>query len=242
MTKILKVRDKFEKYYTEHNFFSLPFKLCICGKSQLSGKTTVILNLLLRDQFYKKHFKGDNIYIVSGNKLDNKIKMLMEQKDIPDENFMDYNEETLTDLYEILEEEFEEARSSGEKPDSKLIVFDDISFSGNLKNREYGIVSRIVCNGRHIMLSSVFTCQKYTQLSTTVRENLTGSIFFGASLKQLDLIVQDHNFLEHNKAFIKMFKANTKEKHDFLVINYSKPFAQRYMDNFFKPIDTDKYT
>ena len=107
--KILKVKDNFEKIYTEHKIFSLPFKLCISGKSQLSGKTTIILNLILRNEFYKKHFKGDDIYIVSGNKMDNKIKILMEEKDVPDPNFMDYDEQKLEALYEILEEEFQEA-------------------------------------------------------------------------------------------------------------------------------------
>ena len=56
---ILKVVDKTDSYYTAvPNLFDLSFRLLIVGKSFLSGKSTVILNLLLRDRYYKKHFDG----------------------------------------------------------------------------------------------------------------------------------------------------------------------------------------
>ena len=55
---ILKVRDKNDSYYTPLNrLFDLPFRLLINGKSQLSGKTSVIINLLLNPQFgYENYF------------------------------------------------------------------------------------------------------------------------------------------------------------------------------------------
>jgi len=68
--KILKVRDKNDSYYTPiERLFDLPMRLLINGKSQLSGKTTIILNLLLNPTFgYDKLFDGEHIYIVSNNK------------------------------------------------------------------------------------------------------------------------------------------------------------------------------
>ena len=65
--KILKVRDKNDSYYTPvDRLFDLPFRLLINGKSQLSGKTSVILNLLLNPQFgYSNYFEGDNIWIIT---------------------------------------------------------------------------------------------------------------------------------------------------------------------------------
>ena len=71
--KILKVRDKTDNYYTTvPNLFDLPFKLLINGKSQLSGKTTIILNLLLNPEFgYDKLFNGENIFIVIINLIIN---------------------------------------------------------------------------------------------------------------------------------------------------------------------------
>ena len=56
--KILKVKDKTDSYHTEvEDLFNLPFKLLINGKSQMSGKTTIILNLLMNPEFkYHKLF------------------------------------------------------------------------------------------------------------------------------------------------------------------------------------------
>ena len=41
--KILKVKDSTDNNHIEHFPFSLPAKILINGKSQLSGKSTVIL-------------------------------------------------------------------------------------------------------------------------------------------------------------------------------------------------------
>ena len=37
----------------------MPFRLAVVGKSFLSGKTTFICNLLLREKFYRKKFLGE---------------------------------------------------------------------------------------------------------------------------------------------------------------------------------------
>ncbi len=233
---IYKVKDGFEKYHTAHRVFDIPFKLCICGKSGMSGKSTIIVNLLLRSEFYLKKFNPENIYIITDNKLDAKLKILQKEKEIPDENVMQYDEQTLHALYELLEEEFVEQSQSKGKVPNKLVVFDDCGYSGNLKNKDYGVIAKLAANGRHANISQIYTVQKYTMLNTIVRENLTAGIFFSASNKQLDLIEQDHNMLESKKQFFKMFKSNTKEKHDFIVINYSKPYSEMFMSKGFKPI------
>ena len=45
---ILKVNDKTDNYYTPvDDLFDIPFRVLINGKSQYSGKTTAILNLII---------------------------------------------------------------------------------------------------------------------------------------------------------------------------------------------------
>lgn len=231
---ILKVKDITDTYYTKVPIiFDLPFRLAIIGKSQISlGKTSIILNLLLRDKYYKKYFKGDNIYIITNNKLDNKLKILREEKEIPDCNVMEFDEERLEILYEILEEEFDEE----EKKQNRLIIFDDVAYSNGLKGSQVGIMSKMAMNGRHMNLSQIYTSQKYSLVGTNIRTQLTGALIGGVSAKELDLIEQDLNFLENKKEFIKMFRQNTKNR-DFLVVNFSNEFKDRYMDKNFKPID-----
>jgi len=245
--KILKVRDKTDNYYTPiDTLFDVPFRILINGKSQLSGKTTIILNLLLNPQFgYDKLFDGHNIYIITNNKLDNKLKMMMEKLDIPDDNHMEYDEEMLTMLYDQLEEQFHEEVEEDGKPSNKLIIMDDIGYSGQLRNyKKENIIDKLICNGRHANISQIYTSQKFTQTSTCLRTNISGAILFGTNAKELDAITDDFSYFEKRTDFIKMFKKETKKARSFLIINYSNPPKDLYMDSEFKPIkwmdDEDK--
>jgi len=231
--EILKIRDPSDKNFTPKNrLFDLPFRIALIGKSQFSlGKTTIILNLLLRDKFYGKDFTGENIYIVSNNKIDKKLGILMEQKDIPDSNFMSFDESTLEALYEIIEEEFEEE----EKKQNRLIIFDDVVATGGLKQAT-GIVSKMIMQGRHIGLSQIYTSQKYSLLSTGLRSNITGAMIGGLSNKELELVEADMNFLDNKKKFMTMIRNNTKGKRDFVIFNFSNNENEVYMNKNFEPI------
>jgi hypothetical protein len=222
--EIYKVIDKADSYYTKKDLiFDLPLRIGIIGASQRSGKSSIIVNLVCRDEFYNKDFKGENIYIISPSiENDLKLKKMIEVKDIPDHNlFTEYDEGVLEELYNMLAEDYKNSVESGEVPTNKLIIFDDMSYSGALKNKTHGIISKLFCNGRHILVSTLLTSQKYSDLLTTCRENLNGAILFSCSNKQLDLIEQDHNFLKNKKMFNDMFRDATKEKHSFFVVNYT---------------------
>jgi len=235
---ILKVRDKSDSYYTPiPKLFDLPMRVIVNGRSQLSGKSNFILNLLLREQFrYRKLFSGDDIYIISNNKLDNKMKILMEELDIPPGNHMPFDEEDLNFIYDSLEDEFEESVNMGLKPTNKLIILEDCGYSNALKNKQAGIISKLLCNGRHANISCIMTSQKYTQLSNTVRNNATGCVFFGCAMKEKEQICDDHNIYDNKKRFMTMMTDATRERNSFLIINYSNDISERYLDSSFQPI------
>jgi hypothetical protein len=137
----------------------------------------------------------------------------------------------------MLEDDFVASVDEDEKPTPKLIIFDDVAYSGNLKNKTAGIVSKIVMNGRHAMISSIFTSQKYSLISTGVRTNLTGAIFFGTNKKEMELIEADFNFLPTKAEFFEMFMEATKKRNSFLVVNMNKTLEEgRYMNSDFEPI------
>ena len=241
--KILKVRDKSDNFYTEiPDMFDLPFKLLITSKSQVgAGKTTILLNLLANPKFpYHDKFKGEDIYLISNNELDNKLDMLASRLKIPDENRFEYSEEILEILYENLEEQFKDSVDENEKPTNKLLVFDDVGYTGDLKSKQFGIISKIICNGRHANISSIFNVQRFQQASTTLRANITGAIIGSVSQKDLEAVSDDFNMLDSRKAFVKMFRDNTKNKRDFMVFNFTSPEGL-YFDKNFKPIDLNKY-
>ena len=235
---ILKVKDKTDSYYTHlKDIFDIPFRLIIVGKSFLSGKSTVILNLLLRDSFYKDHFKGEDIYIISNNKMDAKMRILKTEKDIDSSHFMEFSEENLEMIYEEVEEKVLAEVADGKKPPNSLIVLDDVAFTGALKEKVNGTLSRIVCNGRHINLSIIVTSQKYSQLSTVIRTNASGAILFGNSAREVEAMADDLNYLDSKKEFVKMFRKATKGRNQFMAVSFSNDDI--YMDSEFKPIVMD---
>jgi hypothetical protein len=234
--QIYKVKDNADTYYTDKDvIFNVPFRLLIVGKSQLSGKSNIVINLLIRPEFYGKDFEGENIYIVSPSiRSDEKLKKLIEVKEIPEQNlFEEYDEETLKILYELIETNYNEAVANKEKPKNTLILFDDTSYTGDLKSKKYGIINKIFSNGRHILFSVIVTAQKYSDILTGARENANGAIFFNCSNKQLELIESDHNYLGNKKQFMSMFRKVMTDKHSFLVVNYTNSKEQRYQDKNF---------
>ena len=49
--RILKVKDKSEKFYVNNGkLFNLPSSIIICGRSLISGKSNMILNIILRPE------------------------------------------------------------------------------------------------------------------------------------------------------------------------------------------------
>lgn len=243
----LKMVDKAEGYRVEkENMFDLPMRVLIIGKSQLSGKTNLLGNLILRPygnsdilgkECYAKDFEGRNIYIVCpSTNLDTKWNNIIKGKGIPEGNiYRTFDEESMNNLYKILENDFMEAKDSGRKPEHKLVLMDDISFSGDLKSKQHGALSLLFCNGRHLLISTVVLAQKYSDILTTARENATGCMLFASSQKQSELIYMDHGTCD-KRTFIRAYNKATREPHSYLVINYSNLPDKRFMDSHFTPI------
>ena len=185
---------------------------------------------------YGKYFKGDNIYIISNNKLDNKLKMLAEYKEIPEENIMSYDEEVLMELYDELEEEFLEDKANKEFH-HRLLIFDDVGYSGSLKNKQAGVISKLISNGRHLGLSQLYSCQRFTMCSSILKSNVTAACFGNTSMAELELIAESFNYLKSKKDFINLFRTYTAEPRSFLCINFTNDDGI-YQDSEFKTIDT----
>jgi hypothetical protein len=216
----------------------------IVGKSQYSGKSNLVANELLRP--YDKtdlngmiFFRGkfDQIYIVCPSfDIDSKWHDIQNGLNIPDNHiYRDYDETELTELYKRLEDQYHEHVKDDKRPPQCLIVLDDCSYSGDLKNKVAGILAKIFCNGRHILLSAIVTAQKYSSISTTMRENCTSAIFFEATKKQGDLIYDDFG-MTSKKEFERIYREAVKEKHGFLHVNFSNPIEARFCNNANEPI------
>lgn len=233
--QIYKVKDPAEKFYIDKgNMFDLPMRLLCVGKSYNSGKTNLLTNLLLQDdkRLYRNNFKGDDIYIFSGSlNTDNKMKTIIKELDIPEDNLFDeFDDDLLDALLDNIQEEFEDEKKHS------LIVLDDLSFNGQLKGKTFGALARMFSNGRHFGCSVCLTAQRYCDILTTCRENASGCILFNCSDRQLETICNDNNYIGDNKQFKKMFRTVTKAKHSFLCVNYSNDAKDMYMNHNFEPV------
>jgi hypothetical protein len=241
---MLKVKDKGDSYYTEiPGWFSLPPRILLQGKT-LSGKTTALLNAMLRDNMFGPHYKGDDIYIVSPSlETDEKLKKLIEFKNIPDSNLIPLmDEEILQELWNKIEADYLQAVQSKKKPPNVIVIFDDVSASGALKNKKNGMMAQFACVGRHINVGFIVTAQKLTDVPTLLRENLSGAICFDMSEKQLNLLAADHSFFPKRSSFFKMFNSVINGPRDFLMINYSASTKEeRFRDTELKVIDWKQF-
>jgi len=76
--QIFKCKDKKENYYKKKaDLFDLPMRILCVGKSQYSGKSSWLLNMLEQDddRLYKAEYDGGDMYIFSESLTsDTKIK------------------------------------------------------------------------------------------------------------------------------------------------------------------------
>jgi len=234
MPKILRVKDASDKFHKSMPHFDLPFRTMLCSKSQHGiGKTSIICNLLMNPEFkYDKLFLGENIYVISNNKMDNKLKLLKSYKEIPDANMMSYDADMLDILYDHIEESFIEEQSEG-KVQNRLMVFDDVGYDSDFKKK--GIIDKLISQGRHLNISQLYSVQKLSMCSTVLRTQLTSAFFGACSARELENIEQDFNYLENKKDFVKMFRKATSLPRGFLLCNFTGKNGM-YYDSEFKPI------
>lgn len=243
--KILKVKDKTDKNVIElGDLFNVNFRLLLVSKSG-GGKSNYLTNILLSNNLpYKNIFKGEDIYLIAPNVMaDEKMKMIIEEKDIDESNLIDTcDDDTLSILYESLIEKFTEAKANDEPIPHSLIVIDDFGFSGQFSNQNrFGMTQKLFCNSRKFGVSIIVLIQQYSQASNAIRSNATGMVLFNQSNAELELIEKENNYIETKKQFVKMFRAQVKERHDCLTINYSNKHDRMYLTCDFEEIDYSKY-
>lgn len=237
--KVLKVRDKNDNNVLKQTqIFDVPMRLLLCGASG-SGKSQMLVNLLLNTDFpYSNIYSGENIFIFAPAPYsDNKMKLIIDEKEVPSCNIFDnYSDDLLEMIYDSMVEEYEEDINDKNKPSHKLFILDDLSFTGSFSKR-FNALGKVYQNGRKFLVSVICLSQYYRQVSPAVRMNSTGLILFRTPNSQIDSILDEHNYIQGNKKkFLEMWFKNVKERHDYIVINYSNNSSELYLDKNFENI------
>ena len=247
--KIDKMIDRSDSYVTKkgNNLFDLPFRLLMIAKTG-DSKSTTLGNLLLKEEGYKKDFLPENVYIFSDKdslKNDVKMRTIIEELDIEEDNiFEGYDNDVVNIVYEMIVDNFNDRIQEGvtnKKELNSIIIFDDLAYTDAFKGQgKDDAIKKLFMNSRKALCSILVISQKYSSLSTVLRENSSGLIIGKASNKQVELIEADHNYLKAGKrSFMKMFRDATEKPFSKLVINFSKP--NLYYNENFDPIDITDY-
>ena len=194
--------------------------------------------MLLNPEFgYDKIFKGDNIYIFSGSLTsDKKLEKLIEAKEIPESNlYSEYDNDLLNQLYDKLEENYNENDVNNEPTEYPLIILDDLSFAMG-RGKEFNGLTRLAQNSRKLGISVIITTQHYSQIPLAVRNNISFAVLYATSSKNLAIIEEEHNYLPSKRLFTDMWKNNIEGKRDFIVVNYDNDKNQIYLNKEFELI------
>lgn len=104
-----------------------------------------------------------------------------------------------------------------QNPEPVMLVFDDMA--SDLKQVDQYLFNKLVAISRHLNLSIVVLCQKFTMVPTTLRANCdVFCVFAACSFIELDALWREISIVE-KKPFIELFKNVTKERHSFLCIS-----------------------
>ena len=175
-----------------------------------SGKSNLLSNLFLRDEFLKDMFDG-GFYIISPTaKSDLTSEHLMEYADFVEEEM---TEELLGGIYNNI--------MAIPKEDRQLscILMDDCM--GSRAMRQYTVLNKMISSNRHMKTLFMFSTQSIKSLNPNLRSCLSHSIiFYQPSNKQFNDCVELHAFFGGEQEFIKNYKIACNPKYGFALCDW----------------------
>ena len=206
-------------------------RMILAGYSNC-GKSTLVINLISR--FWKKldgtpYF--DYVFCFSKTMgKDESYNDIIKRGFIKREHIYDnIDEDVLQQIVDCRKAEVENAKSY-EKIPTVLLLFDDILTDTNINSK---IVSEIFFSGRHILLNTIFSIQKWNAIPYRNRESASHIILYKPrGTKSCEIIAEELSENGKKKDFIKMYMHATKEPYGFFYIkNNEQDVSKKYFKN-----------
>ena len=200
---------------THPNLPELPCIMCLVMPTK-SGKSTILSNLILRDDFYKDAM--DNITIMS-NTIDQDITSRFLRKAC--DCYTGYDDNVLAGLIEN-QKQFDD--------DSRPfigMIFDDIL--GSVKRNSY--LNHLVTRSRHYGVGLLaISVQSFKSVGPTIRNNVNAFICGNLqNMSELDKISQEYSgMMGDDEKFRKIYKKATEQRYDFLYLDLQSNPARAF--------------
>lgn len=200
---------------THPNLPELPCIMCLVMPTK-SGKSTILSNLILRDEFYKGAM--DNITIMS-NTIDQDVtsRFLRESCDC----YTGYDDMVLAGIIDQ-QKQF----NDDDRPFIGMI-FDDIL--GSVKRNSY--LNHLVTRSRHYGVGLLaVSVQSFKAVGPTIRNN-TNAFICGnlQNMSELDKISQEFSgMFGGDQKFRKIYQKATEQRYDFLYLDLQSNPARAF--------------
>lgn len=200
---------------THPNLPELPCIMCLVMPTK-SGKSTILSNLILRDDFYKDAM--DNITIMS-NTIDQDVTSRFLRKAC--DCYCGYDDNVLAGLIEN-QKQFDD----DDRPFIGMI-FDDIL--GSVKRNSY--LNHLVTRSRHYGVGLLaISVQSFKSVGPTIRNNVNAFICGNLqNMSELDKISQEYSgMMGGDEKFRKIYKKATEQRYDFLYLDLQSNPARAF--------------
>ena len=204
---------------------SLPFSMIIVG-GNYSGKTNICRNII---QAFKKQIPTKRVIYVAGS-INDTVREMSEREHVKvlDTFYPEQNSKRPIDILSMIFAAQKATKPKERKP--VLVVIDDMTHDA-LFNRQRGPVQQLLGNGRNYGISTVITAHDYKKVPKFARTISNYRVFFGASGRHAEEIVDDlqSSYITDTKNLMKLFKKATEKPYNFLYYNV---LDAKYYHNF----------
>jgi hypothetical protein len=182
--------------------------------------------------FYAKYF--DYILIFNGSVDSNEIWKINSTDDNEIDVVNKWDNEKFRDFVFKLERDQQRLREDNKQLQRICVVFDDSVSQGISNKNKINALDDLIQRCRHINTTVIIASQVYRQLNRSMRcLNTQAFIITKVNRPDLRAIAEEHCGLITIDQFEEMYREIMKTKgHPFLLINYQKPFDERFWLTF----------
>jgi hypothetical protein len=209
-----------------------PFFMLMVAPSGV-GKTTLLMNMICRPEYYGKKFQKDHILVWSLTKdLDPIWKSPWLEECVDEENIFDqFSQEQIQEVVDHIKTE----REQNDKI-PYLFIFDDMITEGICSSNPWmvGMLEKLSMWGRHVGITTIILSQKYNMISKKIRlRDTVDWLIFKVSKEEEKEISQEQCGRLDQLAFQRVYQHATQDKYSFLHISgQTQDPMQKYRKRF----------